>query len=65
MPQNTNIMAFRKRLKSHGYKEIEIKQAKDEKGKIPGQFDIKAIEPLSKTEVKTRLTISAISMLFK
>ena len=66
MPQNTEVMALRKRLKHHGYTEVKILQATTDKGdKLPGKYDISAVEPLSKTTVQTRLSVGAMGYMFK
>ena len=51
MAQKPTVMAFRKRLKSYGYKEIQII-------KIKGYIDkyaIKAVEPLGGQLIKVEL----------
>lgn len=66
MPQNNEVMAFRKRLKGYGYTEIKIVQARDEKGELfAGMYDVEAVEPLGKMQVGVRLSVGSMSFMFK
>lgn len=47
--QNTIIMAFRKRLKNRGYKNVSIKIIKE--GENKGKYIVTAEEPLSYTNI--------------
>lgn len=50
--QNTIVMAFRKRMKSHGYTQIEIRQ----KRPFQGVYLVRAVEPLSSARVSCDYT---------
>lgn len=66
MPQNNEVMAFRKRLKGYGYTEIKIVQARDEKGEsLAGWYDVEAVEPLGKMQVGVRLSVGSMPFMFK
>lgn len=66
MPQNNEVMAFRKRLKGYGYTEIKIVRALDDKGALlPGMYEVEAVEPLSKTAVGIRLSVGSMAFMFK
>lgn len=66
MPQNSEVMAFRKRLKSYGYEGIKIVQARDDEGELlAGRYDVEAVEPLGKMLVKVRLTVGSMPFMFK
>lgn len=66
MPQNNEVMAFRKRLKSYRYTEIKIVRSRDDKGELlPGKYDVAAVEPLSKMAVSVRLSVGSMAFMFK
>lgn len=52
MAQDRVVMAFRKRMKKRGYKEIQIK-----KSALSGLYDVSAIEPVFLQEVSGKMTI--------
>lgn len=61
MAQSTTVMAFRKRLKSFGYKEIQIL-------KIPGYIDkyaIKAVEPLGNQLIRVEMNSTQMHNSFR
>lgn len=62
MAQSCTVMAFRKRLKSYGYTEIEIIKIK---GYYPERYKIKAIEPLGKNLIETEYTTTEMHNSFK
>jgi len=59
--QNSVVMAFRKRMKSHGYTKIEINQ----KRPFNGVYRIRAVEPLSSTIVSCDYTILQMQHAFR
>ncbi len=62
MAQSCTVMAFRKRLKSYGYKDIEITKIK---GYYPERYKVRAIEPLAKTLIETEYTAAEMHNSFK
>lgn len=61
MAQSKTVMAFRKRMKSYGYKDIEII-------KIRGYLDIykvRATEPLGKQPITVKLTSTEMHNKFR
>ena len=61
MPQNATVMAFRKRLKSYGYKEIEI-------WKIAGYIDlyqVRAKEPLGNQLIRVEMNSTQMHNSFR
>ena len=48
--QDPVVMAFRKRMKHHGYTEIEIYKLRP----FDGRYLVRAIEPLSHTKVSVK-----------
>ena len=64
--QKVQVMAFRKRLKKRGYKDISIIQKKDDNGKvIPLTYIITAQEPLTKETVSAVYTIDQMIITFR
>lgn len=53
MAQHPIVMAFRKRLKSYGYTDIEIIKIK---GYYPERYAIRAREPLGRNLIRTEYT---------
>lgn len=49
--QNSIVMAFRKRMKSHGYTDIKIYKMRP----FNGYYFVTAVEPLSRTKVSAKL----------
>lgn len=64
MAQSTTVMAFRKRLKNHGYTNISIKEQRGYFAK-PDTYNIRAIEPLGKTIIKVEYTITEMHHSFR
>lgn len=60
MAQSAYVMAFRKRLKILGYKDIHIYKIK---GSYPLFYAVSAVEPLADTRVSVKLT--TVQMHFK
>lgn len=61
MAQSCTVMAFRKRLKSYGYTNIEIT-------KIRGHLDtykVRAVEPLGKTLITVEYTTTEMNHSFR
>ena len=61
MAQSCTVMAFRKRMKSYGYTQIEIR-------KIRGYIDkykIRAIEPLAEILITIELTSTEMDKAFR
>ena len=59
--QSPTVMAFRKRLKSFGYKEISIYKIRP----FDGYYIVSAIEPLSGTKVSVKMGLCEMHNLFK
>jgi len=57
-------MAFRKRLKSVGYRDISIKQVYDE-GIPTSEYSVTAVEPLGGTTVRVYFTLVMMDHAFK
>ena len=59
--QDPVVMAFRKRMKHHGYTEIEICKMRP----FNGIYLVRAIEPLSHTRVSVQLTLAGMQQHFR
>ena len=58
--QNSIVMAFRKRLKKHGYTDISIKKIKDSENYL-----VTVIEPLAHTVISVEYPLFGMYHLFK
>lgn len=63
--QNHVVMAFRKRLKSYGYKNVSICQKKVDGKVVPGIYVVSAVEPLGGISVSAELTVGTMSFIFR
>ena len=59
--QNPIVMAFRKRMKSHGYTEIEIYK----KSPFHGVYSVRAVEPLASLRVSCDYTHAQMEHAFR
>lgn len=59
--QSTTVMAFRKRMKSHGYTEISIYKIRP----FTGNYLVFAREPLTNSYVSVRMTEIAMGNAFR
>lgn len=59
--QNQSVMAFRKRLKSFGYKEISIFKIRP----FDGYYLVSAVEPLAGVKVSVKMGICDMQKAFK
>lgn len=59
--QSPTVMAFRKRLKSFGYKEISIYKIRP----FAGYYLVSAIEPLSGTKVSVKMGLCMMQNSFR
>ena len=61
MAQCHILLAFRKRLAKRGYKDIHIKQARDNAGKVKNDiYVVSAVEPLSGSVVSAERSVIAL-----
>ena len=66
MAQCHALLAFRKRLTKRGYKEIHIKQARDDAGNIKSDiYVVSAVEPLSGSVVTTERSVIALNAMIR
>lgn len=65
MPQNKEVMAFRKRAKRCGYGEIRIYKAYRDGRYVPGRWEVIAREPLAGQEVLVELDEVAMMRKFR
>ena len=66
MAQCHFLLAFRKRLDKRGYKEIHIKQARDDAGKVkPDVYIVSAVESLSGLVVSTERSVIALNAMMR
>lgn len=65
MSQGTVVMAFRKRAKKWGYKNIRIYKVYRNGKFVPGLWEVIAHEPLSGQEVSVELDQIAMSRKFR
>jgi len=63
--QGNVVMAFRKRLKKVGYRDISIRQVRNELGVPTGEYSITAIEPLGGISIHTYYTLAMMDHAFK
>ena len=63
--QNNVVMAFRKRMKRYGYRDISIRMARSQSGIPLGQYTVSAVEPLGGVVVQTCYTVSMMHHAFK
>ena len=60
------LLAFRKRLSKRGYKDIHIKQARDDAGKVKNDiYVVSAVEPLSGSVVSTERSVIALHAMMR
>lgn len=60
------LLAFRKRLAKRGYKDIHIKQARDDAGKVKNDiYVVSAVEPLSGSVVSTERSVIALNAMMR
>lgn len=60
------LLAFRKRLAKRGYKDIHIKQARDDAGKVKNDiYVVSAVEPLSGSVVTTERSVIALNAMMR
>ena len=66
MAQCHALLAFRKRLVKRGYKDIHIKQARDDAGKVKIDiYAVSAVEPLSGAVVTTERSVIALNAMMR
>jgi len=63
--QNNVVMAFRKRLKKYGYRDISIRQVRNDNGATTGEYTVTAVEPLGGTVVHVYYTLMMMHHAFK
>jgi len=59
--QKPTVMAFRKRMKKRGYKDIRIYESAWQYN----VYDVSGVEPLAGTRVKTQVTIDEMHLAFR
>lgn len=66
MAQCHALLSFRKRLAKRGYKDIHIKQARNDAGKVkPDIYVVSAVEPLSGSVVTTERSVIALNSMMR
>lgn len=66
MAQCHSLLAFRKRLAKRGYKDIHIKQARDDLGKVKNDiYVVSAVEPLSGSVVTTERSVISLNAMMR
>lgn len=64
--QSSVLCAFRKRCRKRGYRNISIKQARDEDGKVkPDRYAVFADEPLSGQRVSVEHYVGVFDKLMR
>ena len=66
MAQCHSLLAFRKRLAKRGYKDIHIRQARYDFGKVkPDIYVVSAVEPLSGSVVSTERSVIVLNTMMR
>ncbi len=63
MPQPAEVMAFRKRMKYHGFTDIHISACSNDS--TERKWFVQAREPLARQVITIKLTLSEMYYLFK